>query len=155
MIFDVVLLIHSYWRWLVLGSVIFMIIKSYISLKKNNIFTQKDKRIQNVVLGVFYVQLILGFILYYLSPLVKHFFQNMSEAIHLREQRFFSIEHALMMFVAVVIVTMASVKLNKKQRDIDKHKTNLKWFALVLLIIIINIPWQNWPLVNRPNFRGL
>jgi len=147
------LIIHSYWRWLVLISLLFSIIKALLSYKKNNEYTHLDALLRKVTVSLFHIQLILGFVIYFLSPIVSLFFNNMSEGIHLREVRFFAMEHSLMMFVSIVIVTIGAVKVKHKNTSKQKHKATLIWFIIALFIILLNIPWEFSPLVNRPSFR--
>ena len=77
----------------------------------------------------------------------------MSKGIQLREVRFFAMEHSLMMFVSIVIVTIGVVKVKHKKTSKQKHKTTLIWFIIALFIILLNIPWEFSPLLNRPSFR--
>ncbi len=79
--------------------------------------------------------------------------QNFDEAIHLREIRFFGMEHSLMMFVAVSVISVGSAKAKRKNTDRDKFKTMTIWFTIGLLIILSSIPWPFTGLVSRPYFR--
>jgi len=145
--------IHSYWRWLVLVSMLIIVLKSIIGYKSNSDYNSKDATLRKVTVSILHIQFILGSIIYSFSPLVKTFFKNISENIHEREIRFFAIEHSLMMLIAIVIVTIGAVKV-KKQPDIKlQHKTTYVWFSIALIIILLNIPWEFSPLVNRPSFR--
>ena len=150
---QILLHIHSYWRWLVLVAILIIVIKSIIGYKSDSIYNSKDGILRKIVISILHIQFILGSIIYSFSPLVKTFFKNISENIHEREIRFFAIEHSLMMLVAIVIVTIGAVKVKKQSDSKLKYQTTYVWFGIALIIILLNIPWEFSPLVNRPSFR--
>jgi len=151
--YQTLLTIHSYWRWLVLISLLFSIAKAIVDYRNNKNYSSFDEFVRKVTVSIFHLQLILGFTLYFISPLVALFFSNMSEGIHLREIRFFAMEHSLMMFISIIIVTIGAVKIKHKKTSKSKYKSTFIWFSIALLIILLNIPWEFSPLVNRPSFR--
>jgi len=151
--YQTLLTIHSYWRWLVLISLLFSISKSVIGFRRNNPYSNFDGLVRKVTVSITHIQLILGFILYGISPFIKLFFNDVSTGLHLREVRFFSIEHSLMMLISITLITIGAVKVKHKNKDSQKHKTIVIWFSIALLIILLNIPWEFSPLVNRPSFR--
>jgi hypothetical protein len=151
--YQTLLSIHSYWRWLVLISLLFIIMKSLIAYKKNKNYSNMDSLIRKLTISIAHIQLILGFTIYFVSPFVKLFFKDMSVGLHLREVRFFAIEHSLMMLISIVLVTIGAVKIKRKKTSQLKHKTTYIWFGIALLIILLNIPWEFSPLVNRSSFR--
>ena len=147
------LTVHSLFRWCVLISIITLLIRSFYALKINAYYTVYDKVIREITITILHIQMLLGLWLYFISPFVNQFFSNMSDGIHIREERFFSIEHSLMMIIAVVIATIGASKSKRRIDPKKKHKTIVTWFTLALFIILLNIPWEFSPLVNRPSFR--
>ena len=101
-----------------------------------------------------HIQLIIGLWLYAVSPITNYFINNSQEAIHLREIRFFGMEHSLMMLIAIIVITIGSVKAKRQSTDTEKFKTMAIWFTVGLLIILSSIPWQFSPLTSRPHFRA-
>jgi hypothetical protein len=118
-----------------------------------NSFSKLDNFIRHTTATIAHIQLILGIWLYFVSPVVDYFLHNFSDAVHLREIRFFGMEHSLMMFIAVVIITIGSAKAKRKPTDKEKFKTVAIWFGIALFIILLNIPWKFSPLISRPYFR--
>ena len=125
--YQILLSIHSYWRWGVLISLLFSCIKSGIDFRKNHGYSAVDELVRKVTVSIIHVQLLLGFTIYFISPLVAFFFKNVNEGLHLREIRFFAIEHSLMMVVSIVIVTIGAVKIKRKETSKLKHKATLIW----------------------------
>lgn len=151
--YQTLLIFHSYWRWLVLLSIIFSILKAFYGFRKRSEYSNFDGVIRKITISIIHIQLILGFIIYFISPFVTTFFSNVSDGLHLREVRFFAIEHSLMMFVSIVLITIGAVKVKRKSSSLLKNKATIVWFSIALLIILLNIPWEFSPLVNRPSFR--
>jgi hypothetical protein len=147
------LTIHSLFRWLVVISLLYAICRSYIGWRFDRGFSKFDNVIRHTTATIAHIQLILGVWLYFVSPVVDYFLHNFKDAVHLREIRFFGMEHSLMMFTAVVIITIGSAKAKRKPTDKEKFKTMAIWFAIALFIILLNIPWKFSPLISRPYFR--
>ena len=149
------LVIHSAVRWLVLISLLFAIFRGYRGWKTNQSFSPFDNLVRHITATIAQIQLILGLILYTLSPIVAYFFDNFKEAIHERQIRFFGMEHITVMFVAIVLITLGSIKAKRQTTDQAKFKTMAIWYTIALLAILSSVPWQFSPLVSRPYFRSL
>lgn len=128
---------HSGWAYLTLLAAIlfFLMVGFYVINKKqrNNGLT----KLSLITTIVFHVQLLVGVILYFYSPFAKWGSETMKNS----ELRFYSVEHPLMMFAAVVFITMANSKL-KKSEDV---KLSTAIFALLgLLLVLSRVPWDTW-----------
>lgn len=152
--YPVLLTIHSLFRWLVLASLLFSIYLSYRGWFKNKIYSKSDNFIRHSTATVVQIQWCIGISLYFLSPVVEFFLNNFKEAVHQREFRFFGMEHSLMMFVAVVIISIGSGRAKRETSDLRKFKTAAIWFTIGFLIIMSSIPWGFPPLVSRPFLRS-
>lgn len=151
--YSTLLSLHSLVRWFVLTSLIiaiFIAFKGWFSKKE---FSRLDNSVRHWTATIAHIQLIIGLWLYFVSPIIDYFLHNYKEAVHLREIRFFGMEHSLMMITAIVIITIGSTKAKRKQTDTEKFKTMAIWFGIALLIILVSIPWTFSPLASRPYFR--
>ncbi len=151
--YDSLLLFHSWWRWAVLVSLLIVIGVSVNGLKTGRSFSVTDNFIRHSVATVCHIQLVLGIALYTISPLALHFLENPVSAIHEREFRFFGLEHATVMFIAIIVISAGSYKAKRRITDREKFRTMLGWFIAGLLLVLSSIPWSFWPWVNRPSFR--
>jgi hypothetical protein len=147
--------IHSLLRWLVLISLLFAIYRAYTGWRNNKTFTKFDNSIRHITATIVHIQLIVGLWLYFISPIVNYFLNNINEAIHLREVRFFGMEHITVMFVAITVITIGSAKAKRKTNNQEKFKTMFIWYSIGLLLILSSIPWEFSPLISRPYFRSL
>lgn len=144
--------LHALFRWLVLISLIFAILRAYRGQFKKLPFSSLDNTIRIITVKIVQVQFCIGIALYMLSPVVRYFLNNFKTAVHLRDIRFFGMEHITMMVVAVAIISIGSDKVSRAVEQ-DKYKTMARWFVIGLLLIIISIPWSFSPFTSRPNFR--
>lgn len=147
------LTIHSIFRWLVLISLLFAIYRGFRGWKGNKSFTKNDNTTRHWTATIVHIQLMIGVWLYIISPIVHYFFSNISETIHIRDIRFFGMEHITMMLLAIVIISIGSAKAKRKPTDVEKFKTMAIWYTVGLVVIIANIPWSFSPLISRPDFR--
>lgn len=128
---NILLRAHSGLRYVVLGLLIAAIVAAYSNWQQAK---QGDSKIYLFALIATHTQLLIGLILYFMSPKVN--FDLISEKVF----RFYSIEHVFMMIIAIVLITLGRVR-SKKLSGVDKHRTVLFFYALALIIILAAIPW--------------
>src|SRR5687768_9905740 len=114
---------HSILRWLVVIGLIFAIYRAYRGWLGNKSFSKQDGTIRTVTTTIVHVQLLIGLWLYFISPVTRYFMNNFKESVHMREYRFFGMEHIAMMLVGIIIITIASSKSKRKATDQAKFKT--------------------------------
>jgi hypothetical protein len=151
--YAILLTIHSWFRWIVLISLVYTLLYSYHGLIKGRTFSLFDDVTRKATEVIVQTQFLIGLALYLFSPMVRYFLQNFSTAVHERDARFFGMEHITMMFVAVAVISAGSVKANKNKTDSGKFRTMAIWFSVGLLIIFLSIPWEFSPFTRRPYFR--
>ena len=151
--YSVLLSLHSLMRWLVLLSLVFAVYRAYSGWRSNRSYSKLDDRTRIITLTIVHLQATLGLWLYFVSPVVDYFLKNFGEAIHMREIRFFGMEHITVMVVAVTLLTIGSVKVKRMETDQQKFKTMFVWYSISLLIIFLSIPWSFSPFTSRPLYR--
>lgn len=153
--FGILLSIHSTVRWFILLALILVLLKSYMGLKHGTPFSKFDSKLRLYTPILFWIQFILGCILYSKSTLVSYFFQHLPETLSLREIRFFGIEHSTVMPIAIFLLTIGVFKsIRQDSNYIKAYKTWFRWTLVSFILIMSSIPWSFWPLVSRPLFRG-
>ena len=152
--YSFMLTLHSYLRWLVLLSLLFALYRSYNGWLRNKSFSSFDNRTRHITATIAHIQLSVGLLLYFISPLIDYFLHHYKEAVKERSIRFFGMEHSVMMFVAITFITIGSASAKRKKEDKTKFKTMAIWFTIGLLIIFFSIPWKFSPMASRPYFRG-
>jgi hypothetical protein len=148
-----ILFLHGFGRWLVLIGVLGAVLIAFMGWRHHWIFTPFINGWRHWTATVAHLQLLLGVLLYFQSPVVAYAIPD--DPNHLvNEHTYFRYLHISLMFIAVVIVTIGSAKAKRVQADQAKFRTMLLWFAAGLLIILIAIPWPFSPLASRPLLRG-
>tara|TARA_R110002111_G_scaffold33536_3_gene67186 strand:+ start:235 stop:675 length:441 start_codon:yes stop_codon:yes gene_type:complete len=127
---------HSGLRYIVLALLLIAIINAIVNIKKGN-YLKKDKMINLFTMIFIHIQLLLGLVLYFVGPRVN--FSSWIEGVE--NTRFFAVEHALMMILAVILITLGRKKAEKQPVASSKHKMILRYYGLGLVLIFIAIPW--------------
>jgi hypothetical protein len=136
--------VHSYWAYLVLAILAFAVINAIIGLTQKKEFKDKDLRIGLFALIVSHIQLLIGFIWYFMSPWFDALTSDTSLVMKTKEIRLLAIEHPIMMVLAIVLITIGWSKHKKKTTDAAKFKTFAIFYGAALLLILSRIPWNNW-----------
>lgn len=151
--YSTLLILHSVLRWLALVALVLALYRAFSGLTGKKVFSNTDDSIRHWTATLFHIQLVLGMILYIKSPLVTYFWHNRSEAMNDLDVSFFGLYHPIGMLLAVVVLTVGSALAKRRATDAEKFNTMLYWFAAVLLIILVIIPWPFSPFANRPYIR--
>ena len=137
--------IHSYWAYLAVLLLVIAFVNALIGLTKNKEFSDKDLRISLFTLIVIHIQLILGFIVYYVSPYYESMREiGMGATMKDAGIRLYTVEHPLMMILAIVLITIGFSKHKKQTADKGKFKTITIFYGLGLLFVLSRIPWSHW-----------
>jgi len=136
-----ILPIHNILRWAVLLFGLLTIIKaiSGVSAKRN--YTSGDNKTSLFFMICCDIQLLLGLILYFSGMWFDNLKTNAGAVMKDGVQRFFSVEHALMMIIAWLLVHIGRSMVKRAGNDAQKHKRSLIFFGIALLIILAMIPW--------------
>lgn len=137
--------IHSYWAYLAVLLLLLAVVNAIIGLTQNKEFKEKDLRISLFTLIVMHIQLLIGLGWYFMSPWYKALKEvGMGEAMKDAPLRLQTIEHPLMMILAIVLITMGWSKHKKQTADKGKFKTIAIFYGLGLLFVLSRIPWGQW-----------
>lgn len=138
-------MIHSYWAYIVLFILIFVVVNAIIGLTSKKEFKAKDLRISLFTLIASHIQLIIGFIAYYNSTFYESMrTMGMGEVMKNSNLRAHLVEHPLMIIIAIALITIGFSKHKKKTTDVAKFKTITIFYGIALLLILAVIPWHGW-----------
>ena len=138
-------MIHSVWAIITLVVLVVAVVNAVIGLTSKKEFTDKSLRISLFALIVAHIQLIIGFIGFFMSTQF-HFLKEhgMGAAMKDATVRLFVVEHPLMMILAIVFITIGFSKHKNKTTDSAKYKTIASFYGIALLLILTRIPWSQW-----------
>jgi hypothetical protein len=135
---------HSILRWVLLVIILITIVKSAAGwLKKYNYSPMDDKFALFTMIFV-HTQLLLGVILYFLSPIVSRGLQDMSMTMKTTVLRFWVVEHLVGMLIAIALITIGRVVSKKKADPVSKHRTITIFFVLGLIAMLAAMPWDRF-----------
>lgn len=138
--YDFIQKFHSGWAYLALLVLIIATVNSFIGMSSKKIFTAKDRKIALFALIATHTQLLIGLILYFVSPLGLDSLGQMSN----KALRLTSLEHPLINIIAIALITIGWSKHKKIVASESKFKTFSIFYGLGLLLILSRIPWKIW-----------
>ncbi|HZD09977.1 MAG TPA: hypothetical protein VE553_01450 [Candidatus Binatia bacterium] len=145
--YDIVLILHSLLRWVVVIAGIVAAIKAIVGWSSDGDWGGIDRQLGLLFTISLDIQVLVGLILYFvLSPITTSNFSNFGEAMGNPTARFFLIEHIALMIVAVALAHIGSSLSRKAVSDHDKHRRAAIFYTLALIAILVGIPWAGRPL---------
>lgn len=135
--------LHSILAYILLAALLFSIVYVFIQFVKKGSFTEKVRKISLIGFIAAHVQLLIGLVLYVVSPVGLSLFS--AEAMGDSISRLYIIEHPLTMIIGIVLITVGYVKAKKPGDDARRFKTIIIFYTLGLLLILLRIPWHVWP----------
>ncbi|WP_299777595.1 hypothetical protein [uncultured Formosa sp.] len=143
--YNVILNLHSYWAFLVLAVLIIATVNSIVKYVGKKEYGPKDFRLALFTIIVSHIQLLIGIILYVVSPRLSLFSELgiggvMKDSI----SRLYLIEHPVINIIALVFITMGYSKHKAKLSSHAKFKTISIFYAIGLILLLSRIPWSIW-----------
>jgi len=153
MAYSFVLTVHSWLRWIVLGLGLFCAARGILSRRSGRPYERLDDRLGLAFVAALDLQVTLGIFMYlFLSPMTSLAFQDVGAAMRSSTLRFFLIEHAFSMLLALACAHIFRVRARRATAATDKHKRAALGAGLASLCLIVGIPWPFMP-YPRPLFR--
>ena len=141
--YNVVLILHSFVRWLVIIVGIVAAVKAVRGWYGKEGWLSFDDRLGMIFTMVIDIQLLLGLLLYiFFSPLTRVVFRDLGAAMANAEIRFFAVEHILLMIVALVLAHVGRAVSRRAHAAALKHRQAAIFFSLALFLILVSIPWS-------------
>lgn len=138
-------ILHSYWAYLVLVMLIIAVLNAIIKKVGDKEYGAKDFRISLFALIVSHIQLLLGFILYFVSPRFSLFSEmGMGDIMKSSVDRLYLVEHPLVNIIAIALITVGYSKHKKKLISKSKFNTILLFYFIALVLFLSRIPWSTW-----------
>jgi hypothetical protein len=139
---------HSVLRYFLLFLLLMVVVKSLAGWLGGKPYTKGDNQFSLFLLIATHLQLLVGLLLYFVSPAVQFSSETMKAP-----YRYWTVEHIFMMLIAVVLITIARISHKKLPTDTAKHKRLFILNAVALLIIIVAIVASGRGLIGGVVFR--
>lgn len=140
--YKILLHAHSGFRWLLLLFLLIVIVNALVKWVKRSAFRKSDQRLNTITMSLAHLQLVIGFILYFISPKVIFDPGSFKEPL----LRFFLVEHLIMMIIAIALITIGAVSAKRTRSSVLKFKRTFFFHLIALALILFAIPWpfQNY-----------
>ncbi len=142
--YETILSVHSYWAYLVLFILIVAVVNALIKTFGDKEYEAKDFRISLFTLIVSHIQLLIGLILYFVSPRFELWSELGGGVMSNSIARLYLIEHPFVNIIAVALITIGYSKHKKKLTSLVKLKTIAIFYSIALVLLLSRIPWSTW-----------
>jgi len=138
-------MLHSFLAYAVLILLIVAVLNAVIGSIKQTNFSPRDFKLTLWALIATHTQVVLGLVLYFISPLgIKSFSSNGAQVMKDATLRLFAVEHISVMIIAAVLLTIGYAKQKRTEDSATKFKRISTFYAIALLLILSRIPWAQW-----------
>jgi uncharacterized membrane protein len=140
--YPVLLNLHSYLSYLVLAALFFAALSALFGFSGHRPFTERDRKVALVGLIAAHTQLLIGLILYFVSP---RGIANLSAAtMKDSASRLAALEHPLINIIGIILITVGYSRAKRLKNDRARFRSVFLLYGLGLVLILSRIPWRNW-----------
>lgn len=136
---------HSGWAYLTLLLLVIAIANSIFGSVSKREFVQNDRKIALFGLIGTHTQLLVGLVLYFVSPKGFQLFDGgFNEVMNNPVARLTAVEHPLINIVAIVFVTFGWYRFKNSLTNARKFNSISGCYAIGLAFFLSRIPWSLW-----------
>lgn len=128
---------HSGLRWVVLVLLLWAIVNAFSGWRNSKNYTSNDRKIHLFAMISVHVQILIGFVLYFLNWGAKVNFSNMANKLI----RFFSVEHVFIMIIAAIVITVGFSRGKRMKDTTARFKFICYTYLIGLVLLLAGIPW--------------
>ena len=137
--------LHSYWAYLTLLILAIAAINALLGARSNKEFSiSKDLRISLFALIFSHIQLLLGLVLYLVSPNGLEKITTLGMGGMSSLDRLLALEHPVINIIAIALITIGWSKHKKQTTSKAKFSKIGVFYSLGLILILSRIPWNLW-----------
>lgn len=144
MLYQYINSVHSLCAYVVLIVLFLSTINALAGFFSKKEFTVKDLRLSLFTLIFSHIQLLLGLLLYAVTPRLMAW--QMGAKIVMKDSllRQLLVEHPLMNIIAVTLITIGWVKHKKQTTNRGKFGKIAIFYTIALVCLLSMIPWRLW-----------
>ena len=136
--------VHSYWAFFVLFILVAAIVNAFIGRYMGKEFGVKDLRISLFGLIFSHIQLLIGLILYFVSPWFDQWAAIGMGVMKDAQARLYLVEHPITNILAIVLITIGWSMHKRQSESSKKFLRIILFYSLGLLLLLSRIPWSTW-----------
>ncbi len=143
--YSTVLFLHNSFRWAILAVGIYALFRAATGILAKGGWLPADDKARRLFPIALDIQVVLGVVLMFVSPVAQNAFSSMGDAMRTREIRLAVIEHPFIAIAALALAHMGSVKIRKLKDSREKFKALLLYYGLALLLLVARMPTWKLP----------
>ncbi len=137
--------VHSYLAYVALALLFLAVANAIMGWASNRIFTMgRDLRLSLFTLIICHIQLLIGLLLYFISPSGFSAISEFGMGGLTPAARLLALEHPFTNIIAIVLITIGWSRHKKFLDGKPKFKSIAIFYGLGLLLIVSRIPWNQW-----------
>ena len=144
--YGLVLTLHSLTRWIAVILAVMALVRG--ATGGSTPWNSADETPRRFFPHAMTLQFVLGLILWFISPVVAVARASMGAAMKDPALRFFTVEHATVMFVALTLTHIGAARTRRATDPAAKRRTMLIFFGIATALVLYSIPWVSRPLVR-------
>ena len=143
--YSVLKFVHSYWAYLTLAVLLIAITNAFRARISNKNFQATDLRISLFALIFSHIQLLVGLVLYFVSPWFFYWSDlGMGGVMKNSEVRLYLVEHPTTNLIALFLITLGWSLHKRQTKDSKKFSRIAIFYSLGLVLLLSRIPWKAW-----------
>lgn len=140
--YPTLLVLHSWLRWLALGAVVIVVLRALRGAATKSPWTKSDLAWMKGAAHLLGVQVMIGVLLYAVSPYIRSLLSDMGTTMGDRATRLLAVEHGVVMILALAATHIGAARAAKATDDKSRHVRAAVFFGIALLLIGYAIPWM-------------
>ena len=133
--------LHSALRYVVVILLIVAILKAFAGWFGNKSYTEGDRKLALFTMISVHLQLVIGLILYFISPVVQSALADMGAAMQDTELRFWAVEHISTNIIGIILITIGYSTAKRASVDKAKFMRTAILYLIGFVLIMSAIPW--------------
>jgi uncharacterized membrane protein len=143
--YEIIQPLHSYLAYIALAILILAVINAISGWLGNKMFTpEKDFRLSLFALILSHIMLLIGLILFFVSPSGLNAIQELGMGGLDSASRLLAVEHPFTNIIAIILITVGWSRHKKFIEAKSKFKSIAIFYGLGLLLILSRIPYGQW-----------
>lgn len=142
---NVIISLHSSLAYVVLITLVLAVLNAFWGVGGNRNFGNRDLRLSLFGLIFSHIQLLLGLVVYFVSPYFSAWENGMGAVMKDATLRLYLVEHPTTNILAIVLITMGWSLHKKAANDRKKFFRIAVFYGLGTLLLLSRIPWAQWP----------
>ncbi len=143
--YETIQMLHSYLAYVALAVLFLAVANAITGLLSKRMFTMgKDLRLSLFALIIVHIQLLIGLILYFVSPSGVSAIREFGMGGLTSAARLLAVEHPFINIIAIALITVGWSRHKKFVEGDKKFKSIAIFYGLGLVLILSRIPWGIW-----------